>query len=206
MTKDELIQSLQKDGYLKTPSIIDAFTAVDRKNFVPAEYSEDAYVNAPLPIGLEQTISQPLTVAFMLELLKPSPGEKILDVGAGSGWQTALLAHCVGETGTIIGIERIKELQDVAIKNIARYPELEKRIKIVLSDGSKGYEPEAPYDKIIAAAAGSEIPSEWKIQIKTGGVIVAPVKQSIVVIHKITPEHFDIKEYFGFNFVPLVKE
>ena len=95
---ENLIDSLIKDGYLRTPDIIEAFKAIERTNFVPEECKGDACVNAPLPIGFNQTISQPLTVAFMIELLEPKAGEKILEVGAGSGWQTAILAYIVSKS------------------------------------------------------------------------------------------------------------
>lgn len=90
-----LVEHLRNGGYLKTPKIIDAFLNIDRIDFVPENLKEDAYLNIPLPIGKGQTISQPLTVAFMLELLGPKYGDKILDVGAGSGWTSALLAYIV---------------------------------------------------------------------------------------------------------------
>ena len=146
-----LIDSLIKDGYLKMPEIIEAFKAIDRADFVPEEYKSEAYVNAPLPLGLDQTISQPLTVAFMLELLEPKPGEKILDIGAGSGWVSAILAYMVSQHKEIefpkevqllkiVAIERISELKEMAEKNISKYNFLEKGIvKIILGDGSKGY-------------------------------------------------------------------
>jgi len=206
---ENLINSLVKDGYLKTPEIIEAFGATDRADFVLEEYKKDAYVNAPLPIGFGQTISQPLTVAFMLELLEPKKGEKILDVGVGSGWTAALLAHIVGDLpagGRIIGIERIPELKDMAEKNVSKYNYTEKGIVlIVLGDGSKGYKKDTHYDKIIAgAAAYGEIPQEWKKQLKIGGRIVAPVGHSVVVIDKTGKDEFSKKEYFGFSFVPLV--
>jgi len=205
-TNDELVDELIKGGYLKTPTFIEAFREVNRADFVPEGLKEDAYANVPLPIGFDQTISQPLTVAFMLELLLPQPGEKILDVGTGSGWQAALLAHIVGDSGKVIGIERISELKEMADRHIANYEILTSRIEIILADGSKGYEEGAPYDKIIAAATAEEIPPAWKEQLKTGGTIVAPVGNSIIAMNKTNTDRFETKEYYGFSFVPLVAD
>lgn len=206
-TNEELVRELVDEGYLKTPAIIDAMKAIDRKDFVPEEYVSEAYGNYPLPIAGGQTISQPLTVAFMLELLEPKQGEKILDVGAGSGWQTAMLAHIVGENGKVVAIERIEDLFMFAGKNVAKYHFLENGIvKLIHGDGAKGYEAEAPYNKIIAAAAAVRIPEAWKEQVKVGGRIVAPVGESIVVIEKTAPDKFNEKRHFGFSFVPLVSE
>lgn len=209
---ESLINSLIKDGYLKTLEIIEAFKAIDRKDFVLDNQKESAYINAPLPIGFGQTISQPLTVAFMLELLEPKAGEKIMDIGAGSGWVSALLAQIVGGPpvggGKVIGIERILELKKMAENNVAKYGFIEKGIvEIIFGDGSKGYKKEAHYDKIIAAAsAEGEIPKEWQKQLKIGGRIVAPVENNIVAIDKIGKDKYNIKEYFGFSFVPLIKD
>ena len=222
---ENLINSLIKDGYLKTPEIIEAFKAIDRADFVPEEYKSEAYVNAPLPIGFNQTISQPLTVAFMIELLEPKAGDKILDVGSGSGWTPALLAHITsggkssevglpniedteGKEALVFSLERIPELKEFAEKNIAKYGFVEKGIvKIIHADGSKGYKKEAPYDKIIAGAASeADIPEAWKRQLKIGGRIVSPVGQSIIVLDKISKKDYNQKEYFGFSFVPLVRD
>ena len=205
---ENLIESLIKDGYLKTSSIIDAFKKIDRADFVPEKCKGDACVNAPLPIGFEQTISQPLTVAFMLELLEAKPGEKILDIGAGSGWTVGLLAQLVGENGKVIGIERIAELKEMAEKNVAKYDFIKKGIaEIILADGSKGYKKEAPFDKIIAGAASQgDVPLDWRKQLKIGGRIVAPVGNSVIVIDKIAKNKYNQKEYFGFSFVPLIKD
>ena len=205
-TNDELVDELIRGGYLKTPTLIEAFREVNRADFVPEGLKEEAYMNIPLPIGFDQTISQPLTVAFMLELLLPQPGEKILDIGTGSGWQAAIIAHTVGDSGKVIAVERIQELKEMADRHVAQYEDLKDRIEIILGDGSKGYEKEAPYDKIIAAAAAGEIPPAWKEQLKTGGVIVAPVGESVVIINKVDAEKFETKEYYGFSFVPLVAD
>lgn len=205
MTKDKLINELIREGYLKTPAIIDAFRAIDRKDFLPEGMHRFAYLNEALPIGDRQTISQPLTVAFMLELLDPKPGEKILDVGAGSGWQTALLAHIVGEKGKIFAIERIIGLKDFAEKNIEKHGFISKGIvRLELGDATFGIPKEAPFDKIIAAASAEEIPLPWKEQVRLGGRIVAPLKRSVVVLYKISATEFDKREFFGFSFVPLI--
>jgi len=207
---ENLINSLIKDGYLKTSGIIEAFKKINRKDFVSEEYKNEAYINAPLPIGFGQTISQPLTVAFMLELLEPKKGERILDIGSGSGWQTAILSSIVGDPpaggGRVVGMERIPELKEMAERNVSKYNFIEKNIaSIILADGSFGYKRESPYDKIIAgAAAVKDIPMEWKKQLKIGGRIVAPVGHSVIVIDKISKNEYTKKEYFGFSFVPLI--
>ena len=217
--KEVLIQELIRDGYLKSPLIIEAFQAIDRIDFVPPEFQGDAYINAPLPIGFGQTISQPLTVAFMLELLEPQPGEKILDIGAGSGWQTAMLAYIVSsgkrpetdnkqreKKGKVFAIERIKELCQFGKQNVTNYNFLEKGIvEVFCQDGSLGLKEFAPFDKIIAAATAEKIPADWKEQLKIGGRIVAPVSQSIIMLDRIGKTKFSQKEFFGFSFVPLIK-
>ncbi|MDP2934711.1 MAG: protein-L-isoaspartate O-methyltransferase, partial [bacterium] len=169
-------------------------------------------INAPLPIGYGQTISQPLTVAFMLELLQPKPDDKILDIGSGSGWQTALLAHCVGEKGKVIAIELILELAEFAKKNISRYNFIKKGIvEVICGDGSKGYSDIASYpelvegfDKIIGAASATEEPIALKKQLKVNGRLVIPIKESIWLFVKKDNDKFEKKEFPGFAFVPLI--
>lgn len=202
---EELIEQLIKDGYLKTLSIIEAFKKIKREDFVTYDLKNEADINAPLPIGYGQTISQPLTVAFMLELLQPQPGEKILDIGAGSGWQTALLAYCVGGRGRIIAIELIPELAEFAKKNIAKYNFIENGIvEIICGDGSRGLEKEAPFDKIIAAASATREPEELKSQLKIGGRLVVSIKESIWLFVRKDSDNFEKNEFPGFAFVPLI--
>ncbi len=210
MDKESLIASLQKDGYLKSPLVAEAFRVIDRKDFIPESDRESAYENIPLPIGFGQTISQPLTVAFMLDLLELKKGEKILDIGSGSGWLAALIAHLVfdeeSKAGKVVSIERIPELKISAEKNISHYEILKDVVSVELGDGALGSPNEAPFDRIIAAAAAEEIPEAWKEQVKIGGRIVAPIQESIVVLDKVSKDEFNKKQYFGFNFVPLIRD
>ena len=121
MNNSNLVEKLKVDGFLKMPAIISAFQKIDRADFVLPQYSNEAYEDYPLPIGHGQTISQPATVAFMLELLQPKIGEKILDIGAGSGWATALLAEIVGKDGKVYGLEIISELVEFGKNNLGKY-------------------------------------------------------------------------------------
>ena len=200
-----LIKELMEEGILKTPSIIDAFEKVDRKDFVLEELKDKAYLNTPLPIGYGQTISQPLTVAFMLELLQPEKGNKILEIGSGSGWQTALLAHVVSVGGKIFAAELIPELMDFGRKNVAKYDFIKKGIVEFHSfNAVKGFPEKAPFDRIISAASGMELPAAWKEQLKVGGRIVAPVKDAIHLLIKKSETEFEESIYPGFAFVPLI--
>ncbi len=166
-----------------------------------------AELNEALPIGYSQTISQPLTVAFMLEQLQPETGQKILDIGSGSGWTSALLAYIVGGQGKVIAIEIIPELKEFGEKNTAKYNFVEKGIvKFICADANKGYKKEAPYDRILASAAvQGEIPQAWKEQLKVNGRIVTPIRNSIWTLTKKSKKDFEEIEHPGFVFVPLVR-
>lgn len=200
-----LIDTLISQGYLKTPRIIRAFKRIRRKDFMLPEFKNSAEANVPLPIGHGQTISQPLTVAFMLELLRPKPDDKILDIGSGSGWTTALLAKIVGEKGKVFGIEIIPELCKFGEENVEKYNFIKKgTAKILCISGSKGYKEGAPYDKILVSAAAEKFPTALKKQIKIGGRIVIPIRNSIWLIEKVSKNEFREEEHYGFAFVPLV--
>lgn len=202
---NSLVRDLIYEGYLKTDRIIGAFSKIKRVDFVPKELETASQANVALPIGQGQTISQPLTVAFMLEQLTPMPGDKILDIGAGSGWTTALLAQIVGKKGKVIGIERIRELCSFGMNNISKYHLIEGgRAKIICADGSHGYLNEAPYDRILVSAAADEIPKALKKQLKIGGKLVIPVKNSIWMIERKSEKVFSDEEFPGFAFVPLI--
>ena len=201
----QLIENLIRRGYLETPTIIDAFYKINRADFIPEDLKDKASMNAPLSIGYGQTISQPLTVAFMLELLQPKKGDKILDIGSGSGWQSSMLAYITGDKGKVFAIEIIPELSEFGRKNSERYNF--KNLEFIISDATKGYEKEAPYDKIIVAASASmEIPEELKKQLKIGGRLVIPVENSIWLVIKKAENKYEEKEFPGFAFVPLISE
>ncbi len=196
-----------KQGVLKTPRIIDAFKKIDRADFVPTELKEQAYINQPLSIGEGQTISQPYTVAFMLELLQPNAGDKVFEIGFGSGWQTALLAEIIGKSGRVYAVERIPELYRFGRYNIAKYNFIKKGIvKTIGGDATLGLKRHAPFDRIIAAASGKEVPEVWLKELKIGGRLVAPIKNSIWLYIKKSTMEFEKKEYPGFVFVPLIKD
>lgn len=195
-----------KQDVLKTPRIIEAFEKIDRADFVPLELKRDAYINEPLLIDEGQTISQPYTVAFMIELLQPKSGDKIFEIGFGSGWQTALLAEVIGESGEIFAVERIKKLFNFGTKNISKYNFIKHGIvKTIFADATIGLKKYAPFDKIIAAASGREVPEIWLKELKIGGRLVMPIKESIWLYVKKSEKEFDKQEFSGFVFVPLVK-
>lgn len=213
-----LIDSLITEGWLKTEKIIEAFFKIKRIDFLPQDTKDLAELNEALPIGSGQTISQPLVVAFMLEQLQPQAGDKILDIGSGSGWTTALLAYIVSHElneevkvknekrkGKVIAIEIVPGLNEFGEKNVAQYNFIEKGIvKFILGDGSKGCEKDAPFDKILASAAATKIPESWKDQVKVGGRIVTPIGSSIWLFQKKSETEFEETEYPGFAFVPLI--
>lgn len=200
-----LIKKLISWKYLKTPTIIEAFKKVERKHFVLSNYEKEAHEDYPLPIGYGQTISQPLTVAFMLELLQPKRNDKILDVGSGSGWQTALLAYIVGTEGKVYAVEVIPELYEFGKRNVEKLGF--KNVEFYLEDGSTGLADKEPFDKIIVAAAAPEIPKTLLKQLKKGGRLVIPIgrfTQEIVLIEKINDKEYKEKRYSNFAFVPLL--
>jgi protein-L-isoaspartate(D-aspartate) O-methyltransferase len=204
------VDGLIQQSYLKTPAIISAFKRIKREDFVLPGDKDDAEIDAPLPIGAGQTISQPLTVAFMLELLQPKAGDKILDVGSGSGWTTALLSEIVDENGRVYGIEVIPELKKLGEENIAKYNFIKKgRVKCFLGDGRSGLPEFSPFDKILISAATEEIPDKLLEQLKIGGRLVIPIgkqyeSQDLALVEKTGESKFRETRFPGFVFVPLV--
>ena len=207
MSQNSLTQELVKKAVLKTALIINAFKKTDRADFVLSDFKKEAYRDYPLPIGHNVTISQPTTVAFMLELLEPKKGDKILDIGSGSGWTTELLSQIVGKKGKVFGVEIIPELVEFGRKNLSKYNKKNvfyKNAEIILAKKDiLGFSKKAPFDKILVSAMAKKLPKELVNQLSISGILVIPIKNSIWRIDKISENEIKEKEFYGFNFVPL---
>jgi len=197
----ELIDHLIKRRVLVTRSIIDALSKMDRINFIRPEDLNRAYMDNPLSIGYGQTISQPYTVVFMLELLQPEKGNKVLDIGSGSGWTTALLAYIVQKEGSVLGMEKASDLVKFGKSNIEKYNFT--NAKIVQSGEELG-KPEEQFDRILVSAAAREVPDKLVDQLKIGGRMVIPVQSSIYKVDKVSEDQVEKDENYGFSFVPLI--
>lgn len=197
----ELVDAMISSNVLENPEIIDAFRVVDRKYFVPDSWRDETYIDNALPIGNGQTISQPSTVAFMLEKLAPQKGDKVLDIGSGSGWTTALLCHIVGEEGSVTGVERVSDLVEQGQENLSHFDFEHGCIKLA---GDKLGLPDEQFDRILVSAAADDIPEELFLQLKVGGTLVIPVENSIYKFKKISETQIEEEAFYGFVFVPLI--
>ena len=206
--KDYLLNYWKSSGVIKDKELLKAFKTVPREKFIRESYLSEAYGDYPLPIGHGQTISQPTTVMMMTQALELKTGDKVLEVGAGSGYQAAIIAKVIGAKGKVITTEIISELVLFARENLEKADI--KNVEVICWDGSKGYEKQAPYDKIIVTAACPKIPKPLIEQLKENGIIVAPVGslffgQNMIKAKKVKGEL--IQESLGqFVFVPLKGE
>lgn len=200
-TNNELVNHLIKKWILKSKDIIKSFYIIDRKAFVGLENLENAYLDTPLPIWYSQTISQPTTVAFMLELLKPQSWEDILDIWSGSWWTTALLWYIVWMKWSVLWLERIDELVIFWSNNIRKYnfswANIQKAWK-------KLWIPWKKFDKILVSASWNTIPNDLIKQLTIWWTIVIPIQNSIYKIEKISNDNISIQEFPNFVFVPLI--
>jgi protein-L-isoaspartate(D-aspartate) O-methyltransferase len=170
-TVDRLLRTLAR--HIRDERVLEAVRAVPREAFVPPELMDDAWENVPLPIGAEQTISQPLVVARMLELLELDGSERVLDVGTGSGYHAALLARLAAH---VWSIEIHAELSERAAATLARLGV--ENVTLRVGDGAQGWPEAAPYDAVnVAAAALDAIPAPLLEQLASGGRLVAPVER-----------------------------
>ena len=212
--RKRLVEFLRSSGYIRSERVERAMLRVPREEFVPEDLKSLAYIDRPLPIGWDQTISAPSIVAYMTELLDARIGDKVLEVGTGSGYQAAVLAEVVAPSdeprerwGHVYSIERIPELAEFARRNLERTGYAD-RVTVVVGDGSRGYEPEAPFDRIIVTAAAPKIPEPLVEQLKPGGRLVIPVgprfAQELVVVEKDPSGNVRVRRDLEVIFVPLV--
>jgi protein-L-isoaspartate(D-aspartate) O-methyltransferase len=203
-----LVARMKAEGYVQSRTVEEAFLRVPRERFVLPDRSGHAYVDAPLPIPRGQTISAPSMIAIMLEEAKLGPGDAVLEIGTGSGYNAALLAEIVGQEH-VVSIERSADLAAWGRANLQRagYDGVE----VVVGDGSLGYAGRAPYDCIFATAGAPRLPKAWGGQLKIGGRIVAPVggssfSQVLTIATKGSDGRLDVRRGVPCAFVPLVGE
>lgn len=180
-----------------------SFKEVNRANFMPEDMRDRAALDMALPIGFGQTISQPTTVEMMLRWLEPEPGNKVLDVGSGSGWTTALLANIVGPKGHVIAVELVPELVEFGRQNCRRAGIV--KAEFHQSGDELGWPSAAPYDRILVSAAADELPAELLDQLRIGGKLVVPVRNDVLEIEKTSHSNHETAVHSGFVFVPLIR-
>lgn len=196
----------------------EAMRAVDRRRFLPSDQQRQADVDAPVPLGHGVTNSQPTTVRIMLDLLDAQPGDRVLDVGAGSGWTTALLAWQVGEHGTVLGVERVPELVAFARERIVpdekhlepgssgAFRQGLSRVAVRQAEpGVLGWPRGAPYDRILVSAEATQVPQALVDQLAIGGVLVVPVRGEMVRIVRTAGDEPTLSRHGRFRFVPLLE-
>lgn len=190
-------------GIITDKEVIKAFMQVERRDFLPKEHDAYAYEDIALPIIHGQTISQPFTVMLMTQALELKKGMKVLEVGAGSGYQAAIIAKTIGNKGRLYTLEIIPELVELAKNNLEKAHI--SNVEVIHSDGSLGYKEKAPYDRIIVTAAAPKVPKPLLSQLKKGGILVIPVGVDAQEMMKITRLNGKFKkENLGmFRFVPL---
>ncbi|GLI26002.1 hypothetical protein ARHIZOSPH14_02440 [Agromyces rhizosphaerae] len=191
---------------IRDPAVLAAMRAVPREAFLPARLRDEAYADHPLPIGDGQTISQPYVVALTAQAARIRPGDRVLDVGTGSGYAAAVLGRLAGE---VWSIERVPGLAAGAADALAATGA--SNVHVVTGDGTLGSPEHAPYDAIVAAAAGPDVPLPWLEQLADGGRIVMPLEhgtggQHLVRITRSPDGEPEIERLESVRFVPLVGE
>ncbi len=201
--KQDLLNELRRMG-IKDERVLNAIKKIKRELFIDKKFIDATYKNYPLPIGYNQTISQPYTVAFMIELLNITPGNRILEIGSGSGYNAAVISLLNGKKGIVFSMEIIKGLAKFARENLKKAGI--NNVKIINKDGCYGYKKEAPFDKIILTAFSPEIPFNLIAQLSEKGILVMPlakrVSQIMIKIIK-KDEKIFITNHGYFSFVPL---
>jgi protein-L-isoaspartate(D-aspartate) O-methyltransferase len=189
-------------GDLGEGRVAEAMRSVPRRGFLPPDQRDRADIDAPVRLGPGQTNSQPTTVLNMLELLDVLPGARVLDVGAGSGWTTALLAHLVGSSGHVIGVELDPALARWGAANVAAH-ELPWAQLLPAVEGVLGWPAEAPYDRILVSAEAAEVPDQLVGQLALGAAMVVPVRRRLLRVRKRQDGSLEVTKHGTYLFVPL---
>lgn len=180
-----------------------AFEAVPRDTFLPRRSRRYAGEDRPIEIGHGQTNSQPRTVQAMLELLDVRPGQRVLDVGCGSGWTSALLGAMVGESGSVVGVEIVPELAELARHNLLGTSG--RHVSVRTAEPSTLGAPDlAPFDRILVSAQARALPEPLVEQLAVGGRLVAPVQSVMTVVDKVGADQVEVTEHGRYSFVPLI--
>ncbi|WP_045803077.1 protein-L-isoaspartate(D-aspartate) O-methyltransferase [Flagellimonas lutaonensis] len=199
--RNKLAEVVASKG-IKDSRVLEAIRTVPRHLFLDSGFEDHAYQDKAFPIGAEQTISQPYTVAFQTELLQVKPGDKILEIGTGSGYQAAVLLHLKAKVYTIERQQELFKKTRLFFEKMGYRPK-----KMVFGDGYKGLPQEAPFDGIIVTAGAPEVPKALLSQLKVGGRLVIPVgieEQTMVLFERKSEKKFEKKEMGAFRFVPML--
>ena len=183
-------------------AVTSAFLATPRADFLPEARRGRASYDGPVEIGHGQTNSQPRTVENMLRLLDVHPGQRVLDVGAGSGWTTALLAHLTGPEGEVVGVEAVQELVSFGAANLAGAGRPWARI-VAAEEGVLGWPPLSPYDRVLVSAEAHQLPQKLVDQLADGGRMVVPVRGTMLLAVRRGPDVLATR-HGCYRFVPLV--
>lgn len=206
LRRKEMVDRTVAERGVRDELVLEAMRKVPRELFLPKNLREFAYEDSPLPIAGEQTISQPYIVAFMAESLMLKGGEKVLEIGAGSGYAAAVLSEIAA---SIYTVERLGQLADKAAATLADLGY--DNVHVLHGDGTKGWPEHAPYDAIVVAAGGPQVPDSLKEQLKIGGRLVIPVgadqrSQELVRVTRISTSEYRSEDIADVRFVPLIGE
>lgn len=209
MDYQEILLDYARSKYMLSPEVVDAYRECPRHKFIQRPYSmEEMYADYPLEIYHDDefisTISQPSFVMLMVDMLGIKPGDKVLELGAGSGWNAALMSKMTGPTGKVVSIEIIPSLADETRENLKRLGF--SNVKIISGDAATGYAPDAPYDRAIFTAGATDLPMAFHQQIKVGGKLLFVLKThygDLLLTLVKRPDHFEEISRLLCSFVPM---
>lgn len=201
--RNQLANVLKKKG-ITNENVLNAVKKIPRHLFIDSSFADHAYQDKAFPIAAEQTISQPYTVAFQSQTLAVSPGDSVLEIGTGSGYQTAVLLELGAEVYTIERQHELFKKTSLFLPKLGYNPK-----KFIFGDGYKGLKEKAPFDKIIVTAGAPFVPKPLLAQLKVGGMLLIPVgdkKQIMTLFHRKSPKEFEKHELGDFSFVPMLQK